>query len=170
MESLWKCHWARHFIRCLVLKNCWLGCKESEQTNRHKAKKNRCVYYLMKISNRVGRSIFFLIFLYFFYYFFYIFFYLIWNRSGRFFFSLDFFFTPFFSTIYVPSDNANYLVWIVLYDPSLDQRIFRKEENIFKLKTKLICWFILWQNPKAKHRFPLHHLRHWTKGTYLAFL
>ena len=29
-------------------------------------KKNMCVYYLMKISNRVGRSIFFFIFFFFF--------------------------------------------------------------------------------------------------------
>ena len=40
--------------------------------------------------------------------------------------------------------NANYLVCFVLYDPSLDQRILRKEqENILKLKIKLICWLIL---------------------------
>ena len=64
--------------------------------------------------------------------------------SGRF-FLLNFFFTLFFPTIYVPSDNANYLVCCVLYDPSLDQRILRKEnlENNLKLKIKLIRWFIL---------------------------
>ena len=54
-------------------------------------KKNMCVYYLMKISNRVGRSIFFFIFL----------FYLILNRVGRVgqvdFFSIDFFSIDFFS-------------------------------------------------------------------------
>ena len=55
-------------------------------------KKNMCVYYLMKILNRVGRSIFFFIFFFIFYF--------ISNRVGRsgrfffftrFFFSLDFF-------------------------------------------------------------------------------
>ena len=41
------------------------------------------------------------------------------------------------------NDNANYLVCFVIYDPSLDQRILRKEqENILKLKIKLIGWFI----------------------------
>ena len=36
------------------------------------------------------------------------------------------------------------ITWFVLYDPSLDQRIlWRKEqENILKLKIKLIGWFI----------------------------
>ena len=46
------------------------------------------------------------------------------------------FFTPLFFTIYVPrfgkkniNDKANYLVCFVLYDPSLDQRILRKEQD-----------------------------------------
>ena len=51
------------------------------------------------------------------------------------------------------NDNANYLACFVLYDPNLDQRILRKEqENILKLKIKLIGWFIL---GKAQI-FPLH--------------
>ena len=87
-----------------------LGSRLLRVESNVRPKKNMCVYYLMKISNRVGRSIFF---------------------TGFFFH-------------YVPSNNANYLVCFVLYDPSLDQRILRKEEeNILKLKIKLIHWFIL---------------------------
>ena len=53
------------------------------------------------------------------------------------------------------NDNANYLVCVVIYDPSLDQRILRKEqENILKLKIKpMIGWFIYDIIQRQKHRF-----------------
>ena len=56
-------------------------------------------------------------------------------------------------------NNANYLVCFVIYDPSLDQRILRKEqENILKLKIKLIGCFIY--DIIQSTDFPLHYLRH----------
>ena len=55
--------------------------------------------------------------------------------------------------------DANYLVCFVLYDLSLDQGILRKEqENILKLKIKLIGWFIY--DKIQSTDFPLHYLRH----------
>ena len=57
------------------------------------------------------------------------------------------------------NNNANYLVWFVLYDLSLDQRILRKEqENILKLKIKLIGWFIYDKIQRQSTDFPLHYL------------
>ena len=54
--------------------------------------------------------------------------------------------------------NANYLVCFDLYDPSLDQRILRKEqENILKLKIKLIGWFIYDKTQRQSTDFPLHN-------------
>ena len=106
-----------------------------------------------------GRSVDFL------FYFIFIF-YLILNRvgrSGRF-----FFFTRFFN-IYVPrfgkkkiSDNANYLVCFILYDPSLDQRILlrKEQENILQLKIKLIGSFIYDKIQRQSTDFSPHYLRH----------
>ena len=58
------------------------------------------------------------------------------------------------------NNNANYLVCFVLYDPSLDQRILlrKEQENILKLKIKLIGWFIY--DKIQSTDFPLHYLRH----------
>ena len=57
------------------------------------------------------------------------------------------------------NDKANYLVCFVLYDPSLDQRILKKEqENILKLKIKLIGWFIYDKIQRQSTDFPLHYL------------
>ena len=47
---------------------------------------------------------------------------------------------------------------------------FIKQENILKLKIKLIGWFIYDKVQRQSADFPLHYLRHWTKGTYLALL
>ena len=98
-----------------------------------------CVYYLMEVSNRVGRSIFFFIFLFIFY--------LIRNRVGR---SGRFFcFHSIFFTIYVPrfgkkkiNNNANYLVCFVLYDPSLDQRIFEKRTRKHSQTENQTDWLV----------------------------
>ena len=78
------------------------------------------------------------------------------GRSGLF-FSLDF-----FSLFYVPrfgkkiiNEFANYLVSFVVYDPSLDQRILRKEqENNLKLKIKLTGWFIYDKIQRQSTDFP----------------
>ena len=78
------------------------------------------------------------------------------------FLSLHFFFTQFFSLFMYQglkrnkiNDNANYLACFVLYDPSLDQRILRKEqENILKLKIKLIGWFIYDKIQRQSTDFP----------------
>ena len=92
------------------------------------------------------------------------------GRSGLF-FSLDF-----FSLFYVPrfgkkiiNEFANYLVSFVVYDPSLDQRILRKEqENNLKLKIKLTGWFIYDKIQRQSTDFPYitldtkqtEHIRH----------
>ena len=53
------------------------------------------------------------------------------------------------------NDNANYLVCFVLYDPSLGQRILKKEqENILKLKIKLIGWFFMTKSKGKAQIFP----------------
>ena len=63
------------------------------------------------------------------------------------------------------------ITWFVLYDPSLDQKMRRKEqENILKLKTNMIGWFIYDKIQRQSTDFPLLYRRHWTKETYLAFL
>ena len=85
------------------------------------------------------------------------------------FFSLNFFSLDLFSLFMYQglerkkiSHNANYLVCFVLYDPSLDQRILlRKEQiNILKLKIKLIGSFIYDKIQRQSTDFPLHYFRH----------
>ena len=68
------------------------------------------------------------------------------------------------------NDNANYLVCFALYDPSLGHRILRKEqENILKLKFKLIGWFIYDKSKGKAQIFPYITLdTEQKKGTYLA--
>ena len=54
------------------------------------------------------------------------------------------------------NDNANYLVCFVLYDPSLNQRILlrKEQENILKLKIKLIGWFVYDKIQRQSTDFP----------------
>ena len=65
-------------------------------------------------------------------------------------------------------ENANYLVCSVLNDPSFDQRLeFIKQENILKLKIKLIGWFIYDKVQRQSTVFPHITL---IKRTYLFTL
>ena len=79
------------------------------------------------------------------------------GRSGLFFFT-RFFFTILCTKVWkeiIINEFANYLVSFVVYDPSLDQRILRKEqENNLKLKIKLTDWFIYDKIQRQSTDFP----------------